>query len=465
MFTFKDLSIKQKIGGGLIAFIVLFLVSFCIPLTSAYKTSGYLAEIKDIEMPQSVYGNELNAKVLQTIAFVNRSIANRAAAATSQAYMDSAWILFDAAKQRNAQLQKARTESNSQDLDKITYFLSDYESTLQKYNALTKQIDTKIDELEKIKVPYYAVMEQLRTKIGRGTMTPQAGERLRLVTENFRALESVKNNLDDEAAIKSIVTNVLANHKKAASFAGQYDMGAEVANAESFIKNYAASANGYFDQKREHATLFGRLISDANALNSVIERISSESMVRSSQRLDAADTSVSNIFIIAYTTAAIMLVVSLILLQWFSNITVKPIEKIENVITKLSEGDLTQNVEIDSNDEIGRMSEKLNQMSAKLREIVAKITVGAEDINTSGNEMSRTSQQMNEGATQQSASTEEISSAIEEMSAKIAQNSENAQQTERIADNALANIRLTNDASQESMEAMKNIAQKISIID
>jgi methyl-accepting chemotaxis protein len=51
------------------------------------------------------------------------------------------------------------------------------------------------------------------------------------------------------------------------------------------------------------------------------------------------------------------------------------------------------------------------------------------------------------------------------MSAKIAQNSENAQQTERIADNALANIRLTNDASQESMEAMKNIAQKISIID
>ena len=72
---------------------------------------------------------------------------------------------------------------------------------------------------------------------------------------------------------------------------------------------------------------------------------------------------------------------------------------------------------------------------------------------------------MNDGASAQSSSTEEISTAIEQMSARIAQNTANAQQTEQIADKALLNIRKTNEASQKSMEAMKNIAQKISIID
>ena len=62
MFTFKNLSIKQKIAGGLLAFIILFVISFCIPLSSAYQTSEYLAQVKYKEMPQSVYGNELNLK-------------------------------------------------------------------------------------------------------------------------------------------------------------------------------------------------------------------------------------------------------------------------------------------------------------------------------------------------------------------------------------------------------------------
>ena len=226
-----------------------------------------------------------------------------------------------------------------------------------------------------------------------------------------------------------------------------------------------SAAGEELTENQQYKELFKKMIGDINSLDQIIEKLGGDAMARASQRLDSADDSVHNIFIIAFSTLTIMIIVAFLLFRWFSNMTVKPITEIEGVITKLSEGDLTQNVDVNSNDEIGRMAEKLNQMSSKLREIVERITVGAEDVNTSGKEMTRTSQQMNDGASAQSSSTEQISTAIEQMSARIAQNTENAQQTEQIANKALSNIRKTNEASQKSMEAMKDIAQKISIID
>ena len=460
MFTFKDLSIRQKIGGGLIAFVILFAVSFCIPLISAFKTSAYQAQIKYKEMPQSIFGNELNAKILHTIALVNRSLFTK-----QQSYMDDAWKAFEEAKLRNVELQKSRNENNAEQLDDINHLLTDYEALLGKYNTLTKQLDAKYADLEKVKMSYYAVLEKLRSRLGRSATPAQASERSALVSETITVIDRAKGKIKDEAAVKEALTKVLENHKKMLAFAGQYDMASEVERGGGYIQQYINGFREYVAQNKDQLATFEKMVADADGLNKIIERTGREAMGRASQCLDGATSSVNDIFVIAFTTLAVMILLAILLLRWFTNMTVKPIGKIESMISKLSEGDLTQNVDIDSNDEMGRMAVKLNEMTAKLRDIVKKIIVSAEDVNTSGNEMSNTANQMNQGASEQSASTEEISSAIEEMTARIAQNNENAQQTEQIADNALSNIRLTNDASQKSMEAMKDIAQKISIID
>ena len=457
---FKDLSIKQKIGGGIVAFIILVVIAFCMPLISTYKTGEYLSQIKYKEMPQSVYGNELNIRVLQTFALVNRALNTK-----QQVHMDAAWKSFEEAKKRNVELQKSRNDNNSEALDRIANLLTDYENTLNRYNTLSQQLDAKYGNLETLKTSYYAAMEKLRSRLGRSTTAAQANERSIMVSENIRIIENAKGKMNDESAVRATIANVLANQKKIAAFAGQYDMASEIEQAGGYIQQYIAGATEYYAQNKERNAMFDRMISDADELNVIIDKLGGEAMFRASQGLDSADNTVREIFVIATVTLLILLVVSLLLFRWFTGMTVKPINRIEQVITKLSEGDLTQHVEIDTNDEMGRMALKLNEMSAKLREIVEKITLGAEDVNTSGHEMSNTANQMNQGASEQSSSAEEISSAIEEMTARIAQNNENAQQTEKIADNALANIRLTNDASQESMEAMKNIAQKISIID
>jgi methyl-accepting chemotaxis protein len=71
---------------------------------------------------------------------------------------------------------------------------------------------------------------------------------------------------------------------------------------------------------------------------------------------------------------------------------------------------------------------------------------------------------MSQGASEQASSAEEVSSSMEQMAANIQQNTENAQQTEKIALRASDGINRVNDASDQTLKYMQEIADKVSII-
>ena len=68
-------------------------------------------------------------------------------------------------------------------------------------------------------------------------------------------------------------------------------------------------------------------------------------------------------------------------------------------------------------------------------------------------------------ATEQAASVEEVSSSMEEMSSNIRQNADNATQTEKIALQAAQDAEAGGKAVVQAVGAMKNIAEKISIVE
>ena len=143
---------------------------------------------------------------------------------------------------------------------------------------------------------------------------------------------------------------------------------------------------------------------------------------------------------------------------------VKPINKGVRFAQDVAKGDLTASIDIDQKDEIGILAASLVSMVEKLREIVTSITTGADSIAIASNEMSSTSQEMSQGASEQASSAEEVSSSMEEMASNIQQNTENAQQTEKIALSAVEGIREGYKSTEISVSSMKNIAEKIKII-
>lgn len=101
---------------------------------------------------------------------------------------------------------------------------------------------------------------------------------------------------------------------------------------------------------------------------------------------------------------------------------------------------------------------------AKMKELIEFVQTASDNISAASIQMNSSSQQMSEGATEQAASAEEVSSSMEEIASSIQQNTANALLTEKIAVKVAEDIIEGNKAVNHTVQSMKEIADRISII-
>ncbi len=132
---------------------------------------------------------------------------------------------------------------------------------------------------------------------------------------------------------------------------------------------------------------------------------------------------------------------------------------------KLSNGDLTQELRAEREDEIGKLVGAINRTIAALKGVVADVRNAADNVLSGSQQLSASAEQMSQGTTEQAASTEEASSSVQEMNATIKQNADNALQTEKIARRSSEDAAESGKAVTEAVGAMKDIASRISIVE
>jgi methyl-accepting chemotaxis protein len=116
-------------------------------------------------------------------------------------------------------------------------------------------------------------------------------------------------------------------------------------------------------------------------------------------------------------------------------------------------------------DELGQLGKTLNAMSANLKHIVTTLLTITSNVNSSSTQVSSASEGLAQGATEQAASVEEISSSMEQMAANIRQNTENARATEKMALHSTESAESGSKAVSQTVHAMQEIAEKISVIE
>jgi methyl-accepting chemotaxis protein len=150
---------------------------------------------------------------------------------------------------------------------------------------------------------------------------------------------------------------------------------------------------------------------------------------------------------------------------YLSHQIVGPVQRVQRVMESLAEGDLTVRAETDARDEIGLMLQAAGRMVERLRTIIGEVRGSAEALVHASNEVSATSSTLSQAASEQAASIEETSASIEEMSSSIDHNKDNAQLTEKISTQATADARIGGETVTATVGAMKQIANKIGIVD
>ena len=131
-------------------------------------------------------------------------------------------------------------------------------------------------------------------------------------------------------------------------------------------------------------------------------------------------------------------------------------------LRKVASGDLRISTK-SAND--GLMLDTVNKVARDLRNIVVDVNKSAEIMEDGGKDLNDACQAVAKNNESQASSAEECAAAIEEMSASIHENSENAKSTNEIAEKVLDKAEQSRLAVRSSTESMKEISNKVEIIE
>jgi methyl-accepting chemotaxis protein len=134
------------------------------------------------------------------------------------------------------------------------------------------------------------------------------------------------------------------------------------------------------------------------------------------------------------------------------------------VVSKIAAGDLTVDVATKA-DDTSSLLFSIKNMAMKLAEIMSDVRASAESLASASEEVSASAQALSQNASEQAANVEETSASVEEIAATVAQNSENARITDTMASQSSKDAIEGGEAVRSMVNAMRQIAGKIGIID
>lgn len=172
---------------------------------------------------------------------------------------------------------------------------------------------------------------------------------------------------------------------------------------EAFYQNMYGNDSGTFDY--DYNNMSKIMVYDTNSLTGwklggTIDQSEVEAAARS---ISTPVTIVQALTIVIGTVFILFLIRSII----------RPIKDLKEKAEVISTGDLTQSVEVKTNDEIGELGTAFNKMSESLRELVGEVEYNAQQVAASAQELNANADQMTSSSEQVSLAIQEVSSSAE----------------------------------------------------
>ncbi|MDD3608777.1 MAG: methyl-accepting chemotaxis protein [Halothiobacillaceae bacterium] len=184
---------------------------------------------------------------------------------------------------------------------------------------------------------------------------------------------------------------------------------------------------------------------------------------QSEARKTVADTNLVSMLMIG-----IAVLLSLSIALWTTRSITRQLggepDEVAEAARRIASGNLALTLEVRKGDKDSLLA-AMRAMIDRLAQIIGEVNATSGAIASASGQVSSTAQSLAQSASQQAASVEETTASMEQMSASIEQNTDNARTTDDIAKQAAAQAGEGGRAVRDSIEAMLEIARKVSIID
>lgn len=240
----------------------------------------------------------------------------------------------------------------------------------------------------------------------------------------------------------------------------------DVAEILAAVATTAQEANRPFVEATD--LILGELRPRGLAMEEALDGLQSEvqASVASSVQAMAQLASAANWTQISVAVIAVLLAsgLGLLLTRKFT----RDLAECSRVVQAVGDGDLTAKLAPSlsgQKDEFGEMGRQVMQMRRRLEGIAKSLLSGSTSLSGASDQISSSAQQLSQGASQQAASVEETSASAEQMSASIQQNAENTSVAGSIAETVVRMAGEGGQSVEETVAAMRKIAEKIQLID
>jgi methyl-accepting chemotaxis protein len=150
----------------------------------------------------------------------------------------------------------------------------------------------------------------------------------------------------------------------------------------------------------------------------------------------------------------------------------QPIGRALTAVQTVANGDLTHRVEVESDDESGRLMASMQEMMNRLSKVVLEVREGTAAITSDSRQVASGNMELSERTEQQGAALEKTATSMEQMNTAVRQNAEHARQAQLMARDASATAHRGGEAVGEVVQKMGAISQSaariadiISVID
>ncbi len=164
------------------------------------------------------------------------------------------------------------------------------------------------------------------------------------------------------------------------------------------------------------------------------------------------NVSSSRALIIGFAIVAILVAIGINF--WVLQSIRNPLAEVLRVMSKVSSGDLRETVTVQSNDEIGKLSEGFNQLINQLSSMLNEISASSQQLSAAAEETSAISSQSHENINQQKVQTDMMATAMTEMTATV----------DEVANSAKNTSTEVSKADKEAIEGQSIVQKNISTI-
>ena len=138
---------------------------------------------------------------------------------------------------------------------------------------------------------------------------------------------------------------------------------------------------------------------------------------------------------------------------------------VAQLLAAFAEGDLTRRIQRDYQGLFGQVKESANTTADNLTRVMAEVRAAADALTGAAGQVSDTAQSLAQAASEQAAGVEQTSSQVDAMLESISHNSDSAKVADTVASKTSHEAADGGHAVNQTVEAMKQIATKISIVD